>query len=315
MEASFDGFRDSNVFIKRFGAVIISMSVGICLLSLHFTSNVEYQHRIWDMFGVGMSSNKQVFRSLQGTATWGETHGILLESKNIPYDCTYNNNKMCCSALRPRPSAQEKLESKVASTARNIKGRNICAIVKLYVSSPYEIRHIEKAKVLSAMKSEVERRKALVDFITSQEEIDAANIWLNRVKVRMSSNRSSDIVTQDDEMYLSRFLITKTCPSIKGVPLEFSWSEWIEPLSVFGRHPYALSNCGNDDVNKISLQRQNYPGPTQLMNVDYILTQSANSFFNNTTPHMGQRYKGYSSCISLLVYSVLPFLFSEFTYS
>jgi hypothetical protein len=30
-----------------------------------------------------------------------------------------------------------------------------------------------------------------------------------------------------------------------GVPIISSWFEWIEPLNVFGRHPYALSNCKN----------------------------------------------------------------------
>jgi hypothetical protein len=140
---------------------------------------------------------------------------------------------MCCSALKSRPSAQEKLESKTASTVRNTKGRNVCVIVKSYISSPYEILHIEKARVLSMMKNEVQRRKALVDFITSQEEIDAANIWLNRVKVRMNSNKSSDIITHDDEQFLSRFLITKTCPSFKGVPVISSWFEWIEPIFIY----------------------------------------------------------------------------------
>ena len=235
-------------------------------------------------------------------AVWGETHGILLESKNVPYDCQHNKNRMCCSVLEPRaPSysiknrCQRQLNSP-NSFSKNIRQKSrseVCKLHKEYISSPYELRHILMAKNISSVMSPDIRRAALVEFITSQDEIDFANIWLKRVRLRMGPGNADVDVTSDDEEFLSKFRITKTCSTGRNSSTNITWYEWIEPLAVFGRHPFALSNCDNADVDKLSRLRRNYPGAVELMNVDYILTQSAKSFYNNTINKMGQQNAGH----------------------
>eukprot|EP00596_Hydrurales_sp_CCMP1899_P007600 CAMPEP_0119051566 /NCGR_PEP_ID=MMETSP1177-20130426/73140_1 /TAXON_ID=2985 /ORGANISM="Ochromonas sp, Strain CCMP1899" /LENGTH=180 /DNA_ID=CAMNT_0007030811 /DNA_START=343 /DNA_END=882 /DNA_ORIENTATION=+ len=125
-----------------------------------------------------------------------------------------------------------------------------------------------------------QRRKLLIDFITSQEQVDAAYLWLKRVRTRMKS--PTETATEEDYMYLSRFRITKRCHTPK---IESStWYEWIEPITVHARHPFSVSHCGNQDVHDLFLKRNNYRGNSSIMDVDYILTQSAASFYN-TTPN------------------------------
>jgi hypothetical protein len=282
---------------RNASCVLVSFLIGFLLSAIIITYQTDN--------GV-LSINRRLggVPSAPEIATWGETHGILLESKNVPYDCQYNNNRMCCSALEPRaPSYSIKnrchgqlssLNSSSSSKNNRQKNRReVCKLHREYISSPYELRHILKAKDISSIINTVKRREALVEFITSQDEIDSANIWLRRVKVRMAPGNGNVEVTSEDEEFLSKFRITKTCGTGRDSLTNVTWYEWIEPLAVFGRHPFAMSNCANPDVEALSKKRKNYPGAVELMNVDYILTQSAKSFYNNTVNKLGQQNAGH----------------------
>jgi hypothetical protein len=89
-----------------------------------------------------------------------------------------------------------------------------------------------------------------------------------------------DYATEEDYMYLSRFRVTKCCHSPRR---NFTWNEWIEPITVHGRHPFSVSECKYKDVDDLFSKRENYYGATSIYNVDYILTQSAASFKNKTS--------------------------------
>jgi hypothetical protein len=284
-----------NDAVRNASCVVVSFLVGFLISATILTYQTDKGVQLINRRLNNVPSTPEI-------ATWGETHGILLESKNVPYDCQHNKNRMCCSVLEPRaPSysiknrCQGQMNS-LNSSSKNTRQRNkkeACKLHKEYMSSPYELRHILKAKDISSITNTDKRRAALVAFITSQDEIDAANIWLRRVKVRMAPGNANVEVTSEDEEYLSKFQITKTCGTGRDSLTNITWYEWIEPLAIFGRHPFALSNCGNADVETLSRKRKNYPGAVELMNVDYILTQSAKTFYNSTVNKMGQQNVGH----------------------
>jgi hypothetical protein len=154
------------------------------------------------------------------------------------------------------------------------------------MSSPYELKHFEMAKILSAISDSKVRRRLLVDFITSQEEVDNSNTWLKRVQLRMNnSTLVNQLAIEDDYKYLSRFKVTKYCHA--STKKNITWNEWIEPITVHARNPFSVSNCGNQDVKDLFLKRKNYSGALNIFNVDYILTQSGRSFDNNK--NVGQK--------------------------
>lgn len=223
----------------------------------------------------GSSDNSVVMNK---SKLWSSNFGSVTSS-NVPYNCDYNGKPICCNSLRDN-GHNAKLD-------RQKNKRNNCLIKKTYIQSPYEEMQFHMAKNLSMIKDAKLRRKRLIDFITSQQQIDAANVWLEMIKNRMMNTKN---VTKNDYMYLSRFRITKYCSSpTKKI---FTWDEWIEPLTVHARHPFSVSGCGNEDVKDLFLKKKNYLGAVDIMNVDYILTQSAASFNNNTNSklpiHLGQ---------------------------
>lgn len=204
---------------------------------------------------------------------WGANFGSV-QSLNIPYNCDYNGQKTCCNII-------QQSRHNAGNESVNLMGRgshhNRCSVERTYISSPYEIRHFEMAKTLSTITDFEERRSLLVHFVTSQEEVDSSNIWLKRVQLRMANTLlDQGDATDEDYMYLSRFKVTTYCHDSKRNNI--TSNEWIEPITVHGRHPFSVSGCGNVDVNDLFLKRMNYSGAIDIMSVDYILTQSATSF-------------------------------------
>lgn len=206
---------------------------------------------------------------------WGNTFASIISSSTVPFDCKYNDKSVCCSTLAKTKNTRSQHNSHLAEISTDDQDGKHCTILREYIESPYERLQIEMAYNLSIPNLST---TTLVDFVTSQQQIAAGIIWLSRVSVHMKNPGTQP--TADDYYYLSRFQITKTCPHAKK---HFVWDEWIEPLSVHARHPFANpSECKRDDISaKLSLQ-PNYPGPVSIMDPSYILTLSGSSLYNNT---------------------------------
>ena len=230
-------------------------------------------------------------QSVETKITWGRNPGSV-ESENVKHDCRYQGRSICCSTFRGIPSEERKFI--VANSTRGVDGlrRRPCVITRTYIPSPYETMHIEFAASLAKM-SDKDADKALVDFLVSDVEMDAANIWLARVKYRMMNRGQYTEVSNDDDFkYMSRFSISKRCPHSRQ---DADWDEWIEPLTIHARYPYGVG-CGRSDIFDIQKKKSNYPGARGIIHVDHILTLSGDAFSNHTNSrslvHNGQRYGG-----------------------
>jgi hypothetical protein len=223
--------------------------------------------------------------------TWGGNFASV-QSDNVPFDCKFHGKDICCSTFRGIPSVEKKVI--MANTTRGADGtrRRPCVIKRTYIPSPYETKHIEFAASVAKM-SDKDADKALVDFLVSDAEIDAANIWLARVKYRMMNRgQYTEVSNNDDFKYMSRFTVSKRCPHSRQ---DAEWDEWIEPLTIHARYPYAVG-CGRSDIFDIQKKKSNYPGARGIMHVDHILTLSGDAFSNHTNSrslvHNGQRHGG-----------------------
>jgi hypothetical protein len=78
------------------------------------------------------------------------------------------------------------------------------------------------------------RKGKFIEYIRS--DIDASNTWLERVHVHMQSE-VVPVGVKEDMDYLSRFQVTKTCTGA-AAHMSSTWVEWIEPLTLHGRHPF-----------------------------------------------------------------------------
>ena len=111
-----------------------------------------------------------------------------ISSKTVSMDCQYLNSDICCSALQDQSDKHGTNHGVPTEKLTRIQQTGSCITTKEYVPSPYEIRHLLKAKQISRIPSHEERLHAILDFITHPEEMRAAQKWLERVKVRMQSN-------------------------------------------------------------------------------------------------------------------------------
>lgn len=202
-----------------------------------------------------------------------------ITSSTVPMDCQFQDKPLCCSALQnPPPEDRDGISLEVMSSLQH---KGVCVTHKEYFPSPYETRHLKKAKEISLIPDRAERHGHLLDFIASPEEVRAAQKWLERVRVHMGSGsrgsgrsgkksgsvhsggynsrmkrlrrahggrsearqralltgdlQDPSAVHPDDEEYMSKFVLTTTCSGEQGVEERV---EWIEPLSVHGRHPF-----------------------------------------------------------------------------
>ena len=119
-------------------------------------------------------------------------------------------------------------------------------------------------------------KEKLKSFIHSKEELKRSIEWLKRVRIRMTS--PDDVPeTENDRKYLSRFEFTKTC---KGETAFTKWIEWIEPLTVHTRHPFAY------------LHPVPRPGwDERVLNSDYVLfASSSHSSLKSSGQHKAKSY-------------------------
>eukprot|EP01041_Mallomonas_annulata_P008087 gene8087-16593_t len=213
---------------------------------------------------------------------WSKVYASIL-SNNVVRNCKHNGQPICCSSL-----SKGETNTNRRFTDREIhrfRSRGICTRSRTYHPSPYEVRHYNKALELDLILDFNERRRALLAFMSSPTELTAVKIWLQRVRTHMNgkvshktsvtANGNVNGPTSEDFEYLSYFQISQTCQN----NITRSWIEWIEPLSVHGRHPLSMGHCGHPDTDTDTV-REAYKASgvevkfAHMFDVDYILLKS-----------------------------------------
>lgn len=167
-------------------------------------------------------------------------------SNNIQLDCRFAGYPICCSALS-KTGLKSGFDSLNNAVHHKLKHGGVCTTKKKYVSSPYEKRQYEMAVKINALATESERRDEYIKYFLSDTDMKESKIWLERVRIHGQSGAVPQ-PTNDDFEYMSRFEITKTCSVHHNGALvneTQTWLEWIEPLSMHARHPFAFSGCFN----------------------------------------------------------------------
>lgn len=110
-------------------------------------------------------------------------------SATVPLECHFQGNPICCSALR-KTNKREKLYAGVPLVMlTGLQREGECNTKKEYFPSPYEARHLQKAKEIAQVADLDDRRRLLVEFISLPDEITGAQKWLERVRVHMNMAR------------------------------------------------------------------------------------------------------------------------------
>lgn len=189
--------------------------------------------------------------------------GPTASSKYIKRGCELQNLPMCCSILNSTyGNVGPFLNAPVESQG--------CTISKVYRPSGYEMHHSKMIREIAAMTDFDQRKKTLLAFFYNKTEVDHSKKWLKRIELRMSNPNIA--TTDDDKIYLSRFKVTKACGSHQT-----KWVEWIEPLTIHFRHPFAFAKCRERDSH-------HHPAPPtwlplsdiDLQSTEYILLKNGN---------------------------------------
>lgn len=220
------------------------------------------------------------------TVLFGDKFGGL-ESRNVLMDCIspVTGTPVCCeTVIGPNTTAALPVIGITYGMTQTKRKRKLsCTLVKRYESSPQELREFFFASQLASISpsyssiknsygfppEDFERLLLLKRYLQNRETIANATRWLSRVKIHMQS-QIAPVGSTDDLEFLSRFHVSKYCD---GDHVQ-SWIEWIEPITIHGRHPFALNNCPlmkfpeNNDTNV------NVNQGVALINVDHILLQS-----------------------------------------
>ena len=235
---------------------------------------------------------------------WGDQFQVPLRSKNVKLDCKLpDGRRVCCAAVIGDSTMAAKDSSKLSrgvgyemvmplTPDQESRGKSKCEVKKVYISSPQEKRDLLMSSQLQKIVSQDERLEALMKYVTSDEMMANSTKWLSRVTEHMQSEhilKSTDI----DMEYLSRFHMIKKC----GIDSEIiEWDEWIEPVNIAARHPFAFSSCRNT--------WQHFKGKQGVdrSDVDYVLLQSGTALGNGTCVQTDIDY-------FLFLFYVLNFLF------
>ena len=241
---------------------------------------------------------------------WGNTFGGI-DAKNVKFECSLNKISMCCEAFddvnynetthhhmsRGIGNDYELKQTKHKDTPINNKHiSNHCYINKTYISSEFELININYAILIDQISDPKEREDKFLEIIYSNEYITNSTKWLARIKHHMSTPHIITIPTSDDYVYLSRFEMFIICngTSTTGTNSNSSahvgssgtgehhpphtWIEWIEPLTLTARHPFAMTGCKKVKNNSANTNK-NKPS-IGLCNIDYILLQSGEALNN-----------------------------------
>eukprot|EP01039_Chlorochromonas_danica_P009360 gene9360-10335_t len=242
---------------------------------------------------------------------WGNTFiGFPLQSFHLPMDCQYEGQPVCCSLLEEKKKVKNKKGGRLPTTSSSSSS---CRVTRVYQPSPYEQRHLAFAQEVSKISSEEERRRRLQHFLF--EDLSAASKWLDRVAYRATTptvtTTTTATLTEDDVEYLSRFRVTQVChqrlthqeegeEEVVGVgppSTTTNWYEWIEPISLHGRHPFGLAHCPALEMDLdydeqrgghgLHYQKHFYPldrSNYSMMNMDYLLFQERADLLRSVAP-------------------------------
>eukprot|EP00981_Chlorochromonas_danica_P004243 scaffold857_cov152-Ochromonas_danica.AAC.26 len=198
--------------------------------------------------------------------------------RNVALECTWGGYPVCCSlASTNRTSVHDYPRSK----SRPPRHASIehCTVHKAYVPSPYEMKHMRKAEELSNLSFPDESRRELIKFIL--DDVEDANRWLARVKVRMAPNNKTVEPTEEDYRYLSYFHYSATCKTRKsqqqhqvhegGDVVVHHWVEFIEPITVHARHPISFFQFHRDAKPALASNPVQPTVPAFYVDTDYVL--------------------------------------------
>ena len=235
------------------------------------------------------------------TYQWKKMYQFPLEGKNIAKDCKLpNGSPICCSALDGHF-----VTNKTDSSERRKKRRSSCRTTRVYESSEYEKRHLKAAQTVKGV-------GPLWQFVQTPEEILAATNWLKDVKSLMTEDNYGSRL-DPNTTHLSRFIVTEECTNAPPT----TTIEYIEPISITARHPFAWSwsGCDNNVARKGFKKWKQKDKRTHLCDTDFVVlankkwTNSAvkRYFFDagsSTFDSSGWWFMcGYSQVIYLLILS------------
>ena len=246
---------------------------------------------------------------------WGTTFGGI-DAKNVKFECALNKLSMCCEAF-DNDYGNNTISNSDASTSHHhhhisrgigndyeLKQKDVikkqhnannCYINKTYIASEFELLNIDYAVFIDQISDPKEREDKFLEIIYSNEYITNSTKWLARIKEHMSTPPIITAPTIDDYTFLSRFEMSIICTgtgtgaSSSNSSLHsgsstgehhapHTWVEWIEPLTLTARHPFAMTGCKKVKHNNANTNK-NKPS-IGLCNIDYILLQSGEALYN-----------------------------------
>eukprot|EP01041_Mallomonas_annulata_P010244 gene10244-21375_t len=170
-----------------------------------------------------------------------------------------------------------------------------CNLQKIYHPSEFETKNIKDAYYIqNNIRNLTQRKNYYIRTYFSKRAQSRAKIWLNRIKIRMTYNsgnsnnndnnnfNENNNTTFSDLKYLSRFQNILTCnnhnstSTSTSTSTEYTWNEWIEPITMHIRHPYFYRR------NLSNIHSSNEIEYDYLRNLDFILLQSSSSQYNHT---------------------------------
>ena len=272
---------------------VLLLSIIICAFLLLLFTRLER----------GTSSNLKTNRNSRNLEIkWAETFGGVT-SDSLNMSCSMEGRPVCCSILDQDYNSawvdENRLKVSIAKkrTKHDLRvefdresSAIVCTDTRVYHPCPYELKQIEFAKKLETdfhAPSEESAQK-LVEFISSAEAIRESKLWLERVKYHMLNIAA--VSSADDEYILSKFVVTRTCYDRKAsihteANITNSWVEWIEPLSVHGRHPNSMQDCSTFKKHYSKNSNNTLPPAVSIMHIDYILVQNGEAFHNHSHPN------------------------------
>ena len=186
---------------------------------------------------------------------WGSKFDVPLRSKNVRRDCSLPDGRsICCAAVFSNSSYTEdgskpsrgigySYQPSPIRDPEKLKEKMItCNTQKIYISSPQEKRDLFMSIELEKISDPDKRLSSLLKHVTSDEMMMNSTKWLKRISAHMQS--ANILTTNDvDKEFLSRFHVIRSCVGVDQLDGNFSrseWDEWIEPLNIAARHPFAF---------------------------------------------------------------------------
>lgn len=167
--------------------------------------------------------------------SWGRSFGTVQTTNLVDNNrCRLNTGLPVCCAIWN--------ESEPRSAYR-FGGRSVgCVTERVYVPSAFEVLQLEKAQFFDNITDFRLRKQTVIEYITSERDLNDSYSWMTGVKRHMRSPSTSLFTEEElrlDEHYLSYFRVTQKCPH----HALHTWIEWIEPLTIHARNPFSLLGC------------------------------------------------------------------------